>query len=77
MTFIKGLLGKLSGFLTNTGLVWFGYLGGAIAAFFILGADTWFAGVVFGVLIGAFIFKNLEDIKAWAGDKIEDIKDKF
>ena len=77
MNLIKGLISKLTGFLTNTGLVWFGYLGGAIAAFLILGANTWGAGVVFGVLAGAFIFKNLEDIKAWASNKIEDIKDKL
>lgn len=70
MNVFKELISKLMGFLTNTGLVWFGYLGGALAILFFLGANSWFEGTLFGGLLGAFLMKNFETIKAWAQSKL-------
>lgn len=76
MKTIKNIIAGIIAFLSSTGLTWFGYAAGAILIF-ILFTKTWFWGVIFGVLIGLFVMKNLELLKPWALKQLQDLKDKF
>lgn len=72
---VSELLGTVLTFLSSTGLVWLGYGGGALAVF-LLTPKNWFWGVIFGVLVGLFVMKNLEILRPWAVKQFNDLKGK-
>ncbi|HET8735197.1 MAG TPA: hypothetical protein VFM69_01230 [Pricia sp.] len=73
---LSEILGAVLTFITSTGFVWIGGIAAGLFVFLTM-PKNWFWGVVFGIIVGIFVMKNLDKLRPWAVKQWKDLKGNF